>query len=79
MQQSSNHGFVPAIDVLLCGQAKEKSSPARVISLSSAAHQFPQKFDLGDIHYRHRKYQKQMAYGYSKLANVLFARELARR
>ncbi|KAK9863975.1 hypothetical protein WJX84_005465 [Apatococcus fuscideae] len=59
--------------------AKEKSSPARVISLSSAAHQFPQKFDLGDIHYRHRKYQKQMAYGYSKLANVLFARELARR
>ena len=60
-------------------QAKERSSPARIISLSSAAHKFPRKFDLSDLHYRHKSYGKQMAYGYSKLANVLFARELARR
>ncbi|KAK9817390.1 hypothetical protein WJX74_007547 [Apatococcus lobatus] len=59
--------------------ASERSSPARIVSLSSAAHQFPRKFDLSDVHYRHKSYNKQMAYGYSKLANVLFARELARR
>ena len=63
----------------VCLQALERSSPARIISLSSAAHQFPRKINMSDLHYHHKSYSKQMAYGYAKLANVLFARELAKR
>lgn len=51
---------------------------ARVISLSSRGHQRA-GIDFDDINYRHRAYDKWLAYGQSKTANVLFAVELDRR
>lgn len=54
--------------------------PARVIALSSSAHQIPSKLlkgDLGDL--QSDEYTPWGAYGQSKLANLLFSYELDRR
>lgn len=51
---------------------------ARVVSTSSGAH-WMGKIDFEDIARRERGYSAWAAYGASKLANVLFTRELARR
>ena len=53
------------------------SAPARIINLSSAAHIFG-KIDFDDLQGR-RKYSSMKAYSQSKLANILFTRELVRR
>lgn len=50
----------------------------RVVTLASSAHQFG-KIDFDDLNYNARPYNNWGAYGASKLANVLFASELARR
>ncbi len=53
------------------------SAPARIINVSSGAHA------AGRIHFDdlmgERRYSAWMAYGQSKLANILFTKELARR
>jgi NAD(P)-dependent dehydrogenase (short-subunit alcohol dehydrogenase family) len=56
----------------------KKAPGARVVSTSSGAHEMG-KMNLGDIARRERGYSAYGAYGDSKLANVLFTRELARR
>ena len=53
------------------------SAPARVVSTSSAAHQ-GMRLDFSDLQGA-RRYNGWQAYGRSKLANILFTRELARR
>ncbi len=53
------------------------SAPARVINTASAAHK-GQTLDFADLQMA-RGYTAQKAYGRSKLANILFTRELARR
>lgn len=53
------------------------SAPARVITVSSAAH-YKGEIDLDDLHLE-RVYAPYRAYRRSKLANVLFTRALARR
>jgi len=53
------------------------SSPSRIITLSSGMH-WRGKVDLDDLHSK-RGYSQFTAYANSKLMNVLFARELARR
>jgi NAD(P)-dependent dehydrogenase (short-subunit alcohol dehydrogenase family) len=53
------------------------SAPARVVSTSSAAHQ-GMRLDFSDLQGA-RRYNGWRAYGRSKLANILFTRELARR
>src|SRR6266699_4673580 len=53
------------------------SAPARVINTSSEAHR-GMKIDFGDLH-GSRSYDLFRAYGRSKLCNILFTRELARR
>ena len=55
----------------------EASAPARVVTVSSIAHRaaVPR---LDDLH-SERRYLAMLAYANSKLANVLFTRELARR
>ena len=53
------------------------SAPARVVSVSSGAHQGC-RLDFGDLQ-SERRYDPVRAYGRSKLANVLFTYELARR
>ena len=54
------------------------SAPARIVHVSSAAHRGGD-LDFGNLHYQHGGYGILKAYSRSKLANVLFSRELARR
>jgi NAD(P)-dependent dehydrogenase (short-subunit alcohol dehydrogenase family) len=50
----------------------------RVVTVSSMAH-FAGYISLGDLNWRSRPYSAWLAYGQSKLANLLFTRELQRR
>jgi retinol dehydrogenase-14 len=59
------------VDVLLA------SAPARIVNVASAAH-YRGTMDLDDLGFE-RGYQITKAYARSKLANILFTRELARR
>jgi len=56
----------------------KRSSPSRVVSVSSTAHKMVSQIDFDDPQGA-KKYGGWHAYGQSKLANVLFTRELARR
>lgn len=51
---------------------------ARVVTLSSSAHKYT-AVDFDDLHFRHKPYDKWLAYGQSKTANILFALEFGRR
>lgn len=51
----------------------------RVVTLSSISHRQTPKFWIDDLNYEHRRYQRNLAYSQSKLANLMFARELQRR
>ena len=55
-----------------------QGTPARVVVLSSLAHQLG-SMRLDDLHRRGRRYSGLGQYADSKLANALFAKELARR
>jgi NAD(P)-dependent dehydrogenase (short-subunit alcohol dehydrogenase family) len=63
---------------LLKAAGNTTRNPGRVVTVASAAHFFG-RIDLGDINFRQRTYDPWVAYGQSKLANVMFAFELARR
>jgi NAD(P)-dependent dehydrogenase (short-subunit alcohol dehydrogenase family) len=54
------------------------SGAGRVVIVSSEAHRIGQ-LDVDDLHWERRRYQRWAAYGQSKLANLLYLRELARR
>ena len=56
----------------------KKSAPARIINVASEAHR-QGKIDFADPNYDKRSYSGFGAYGTSKLANILFTRELAKR
>ena len=56
----------------------EKSGPARIVSVSSDAHRNG-KMNLDDLQFERTKYSAISAYAQSKLANILFTKELARR
>ncbi len=56
----------------------KKSSNARIINVSSTAH-MTGKIHFENINLRNNKYSPFKAYSQSKLANVLFTRELAKR
>lgn len=51
----------------------------RVVSLASIAHKQTPKLRIDDLNYEHRRYRRNLAYAQSKLANLMFARELQRR
>ena len=76
MQLGTNHLGHFALTGLLLPRLLEKPG-ARVVTMSSGAHAF------GRIRFENlqgeRHYQRWLAYGQSKLANLLFAFELARR
>ena len=73
-----NHlGHFLLTDLLL--DRLKASAPARVINVSSFGHRFAYAgFDFADLQSEHQ-YWSMDAYGKSKLANILFTRELARR
>ena len=56
----------------------KKSAPSRVINVSSLAHTFAGTIDFDQIN-NETAYSRIFAYGVSKLANVLFSRELHER
>jgi NAD(P)-dependent dehydrogenase (short-subunit alcohol dehydrogenase family) len=55
----------------------KKSSPSRIVNVSSGAH-FGGKIDFEDLHLQHR-YSSWKSYAQSKLANILFTYELSHR
>ncbi|OYT70660.1 MAG: short-chain dehydrogenase [Chloracidobacterium sp. CP2_5A] len=55
------------------------SAPARIVSVSSAAHRFVSGVDFDDMQFERKPYAAMRAYGQSKLMNILFSRELAQR
>jgi NAD(P)-dependent dehydrogenase (short-subunit alcohol dehydrogenase family) len=54
------------------------SSPSRVVTVSSNGHRFS-KLNTNDLNMKETPYDRVVAYGNSKIANILFTRELARR
>mgnify|MGYP002629248192 CR=1 FL=1 len=56
-----------------------RRAPARVVTLSSAGHALSLGLDFDDLMYTRRRYWDVRVYCDSKLANVLFTKELARR
>lgn len=73
-----NHLSAFLLTNLLIDRVKE-SAPARVVNVASSAHRFAGgRFDF-DALTREKKHRGMRTYGQSKLANILFTRELARR
>lgn len=74
MQFGVNHLGHFALTGLLLDRIGE-----RVVTVSSIAHKQTPKFWVDDLNYEHRMYQRNLAYAQSKLANLMFARDLQRR
>lgn len=82
MQIGVNHlGHFLLTELLL--DALKKSAPSRVVAVSSCYHDKAMgregEIDLGDLHFENRKYDGWTSYAQSKLANLLHARNLAKR
>ena len=73
LQIGTNHLGHFLLTNLLLEQVRE-----RVVTVSSYAHRMG-RIDLDDLNFERRRYRRWVAYGQSKLANMLFAQELARR
>ncbi len=54
------------------------SDKSRIVTTSSIGHRGA-RIDFSDLHFTRKRYSGIKAYGQSKLANILFTRELARR
>lgn len=77
MQFATNHlGHFELTGRLL--PALRRGTRSRIVNLSSAAHKLS-AVDFDDPHFERRDYDKWIAYGQSKTANVLFAVGLERR
>ena len=77
MTWALNHlNYFLLTDLLL--DVLKASAPARIVNVSSTAHTGVKGINFEDIEFKHG-YSGWTAYGHSKLANVLFTYELARR
>ena len=72
-----NHLGYFLLTQLLLDRLRE-SAPARIVNVASHAHKFAKGIQFDDLGHR-EKYASMRVYGHSKLANILFTRELARR
>jgi NAD(P)-dependent dehydrogenase (short-subunit alcohol dehydrogenase family) len=72
-----NHLAYFLLTTLLLERLKE-GAPARVVNVASDAHRGAGRLDFDDLESQ-RSYSPMRVYGRSKLANILFTRELARR
>ncbi len=82
IQFATNHlGHFLLTELLL--DILKASAPSRIVCLSSVVHagrgNQPVKIDFDDLHFDRKPYSAMAAYAQSKLANVLHAKELARR
>ncbi len=77
MQIGTNHFGHFLFTNLLLDKIKA-CAPSRIVTVSSLAHG-DGKIDLDDIHFERRPYGRITSYSQSKLANILFTRELAKR
>ena len=75
-QLAVNH-LAPFLLTNLLLDLLKKSAPSRVVTVSSDGHRWG-KMDLDDLQSRNR-YRGMQVYGTTKLANILFTRELAGR
>ncbi len=73
LQFGTNHLGHFALTNLLLAHVR-----GRVVTVSSGAHRMGQ-IDFDDLNWERRRYRRWAAYGQSKLANLLFTRELQRR
>lgn len=78
MQLAVNHLGHFLLTNLLLPLLFRSSRPCRIVTVSSDAHRGP-PLDFGDPNFERRRYKRTHAYQQSKLANVLFSLELARR
>lgn len=77
LQIGTNHfGHFLLTNLLL--DTIKASAPARIINVSSLAHKFG-KIHRDDLQLEKGSYTRWVSYGQSKLANILFTRELAKR
>ncbi|MFA9429348.1 oxidoreductase [Egicoccus sp. AB-alg2] len=77
LQLAVNHlGHAALIAQLL--PSMEAAVDPRVVVVSSEMHRIG-RIDLDDPHFERRRYQRWLAYGQTKLANLLYVRELQRR
>merc|ERR1712194_70631 len=58
---------------------KNAVGKARIVSVASVAHEWSKTLGLEDLNWESRKYDWLQAYAASKLANVLFAKSLAKK
>ena len=70
-----NHLAYFSLTNLLLDKIKESNS-ARIVNVSSAAHQFVKRMNFDDIHSK-KSYKPFQVYGYTKLANILFTKKLS--
>jgi len=66
---------------LLLDKLIESGPGSRIVNVSSAGHNQAGEFNVSDLNFEHQPFSMYgvRAYGYSKLENILFTRELARR
>ncbi|MHA2035813.1 MAG: SDR family oxidoreductase [Promethearchaeota archaeon] len=77
MNFAVNH-FGPFLLTNLLLDVLKKSSPSRIVNVSSAAHRMA-KLDFDDLQCENKKHRLFRVYGASKLAFMLFSYELSRR
>ncbi|KAG6455568.1 hypothetical protein O3G_MSEX009266 [Manduca sexta] len=75
LQFGTNHLGHFLLTVLLLPRIRN-SKPARIVTVSSTAHKRG-AINFDDLNYKKRQYNSMEAYSQSKLANVMFTRELA--
>lgn len=78
LQIGTNHLGHFALTGLLLPAIPHTGADARVVTVSSMAHRAG-RVDPDDLSFEHRRYQPWIAYGQSKLANLLFVWELDQR
>ena len=77
LQFGTNHlGHFALTGQLL--EVLEKTPDSRIVNVSSMAHNYG-NLDLADLNWEKRKYNKMRSYGDSKIANLYFTYELAKR
>ena len=79
--QSNHLGHFQLANQLLPAMAESAgdADELRVVTVSSSAHGIPSALDLDDMTWERRKFDASVNYGETKLANLLFAQELAER